>query len=220
MQAAPLPENEAQRLQTLRLYEVLDSEPERAFDDITRASAQIFGTPICLITLVDEDRQWFKSSYGLDAEQTGRDEAFCAHAILDDETFVVEDARFDYRFTDNPLVTGEPGIRFYAGAPLTVADSSRLGTLCIIDSTPRAIDPERLEVLEVLRDAVVANLELRRLAKQPQAEREMLSLCAWCSRVRDTGTQDWLHPDEYLQRYNEVSHSICESCRDRMMKSN
>ena len=218
MQAAPLPDNEAQRLQTLRLYEVLDSEPEQAFDDITAASAQIFGTPICLITLVDESRQWFKSSYGLDAKQTGRDVAFCAHAILGDEPFVVEDARIDPRFTDNPLVTGEPGIRFYAGAPLTVADNSRLGTLCVIDSTPRALDPERLQVLEVLRDAVVANLELRRLAARPAAEHEMLSLCAWCTRVRDMQEQDWVYADEYLQRHNEVSHSICESCRDKMMK--
>ena len=219
MQVAPLPDNEAQRLQTLRLYDVLDSEPEQAFDDITAASAQIFGTPICLITLVDENRQWFKSSYGLDAEQTGRDVAFCAHAILGDDTFVIEDARFDRRFTDNPLVTGEPGIRFYAGAPLTVADNARLGTLCVIDSTPRAIDAERLKILEVLRDAVVTHLELRRLASRPAAEREMLSLCAWCSRVRDTRAKDWAHPGEYLQRHNEVSHSICETCRDKIMKS-
>lgn len=218
MQAAPLPDNEAQRLQTLRLYEILDSEPEPVFDDITTASAQIFGTPICLITLVDEGRQWFKSSYGLDVEQTDRDVAFCAHAILDDETFVVEDAQFDHRFSDNPLVTGEPGIRFYAGAPLAVAGNSRLGTLCVIDSTPRSIDPERLKILEVLRDAVVANLELRRLARRPTAEREMLSLCAWCTRVRDTRAQDWVYPDEFLQRHNDVSHSICESCRDKMMK--
>lgn len=218
MQAAPLPDNESQRLQTLRLYEVLDSEPEQAFDDITAASARIFGTPICLITLVDEDRQWFKSSYGLEAEQTDRDVAFCAHAILTDDTFVVEDAQFDHRFSDNPLVTSEPNIRFYAGAPLTVADDSRLGTLCVIDSTPRSIDAERLQILEVLRDAVVANLELRRLARRPDAEPDMLSLCAWCTRVRDTREQDWVYPDEFLQRHNDVSHSICESCRDKMMK--
>ena len=220
MHTAPLPENEAQRLQTLRLYEVLDSEPEQVFDDITAASAKIFSTPICLITLVDENRQWFKSSVGLDANETPRDVAFCAHAILGDETFVVEDAHFDHRFTDNPLVTGEPGIRFYAGAPLTVADNSRLGTLCVIDSTPRAIDPDRLQILEVMRDAVVANLELRRLARRPAAERDMLSLCAWCSRVRDTQEHDWVHPDQYLQRHNDISHSICETCRDRMMTKN
>lgn len=220
MQAAPLPENEAQRLQTLRLYEVLDSEPEPVFDDITAASSQIFGTPICLITLVDEDRQWFKSSYGLDIDATGRDVAFCAHAILSDEPLVVEDARSDARFADNPLVKGEPHIRFYAGAPLTVADQSRLGTLCVIDSAPRAIDPEQLKILEVLRDAVVANLELRRLAARPAAELELLSLCAWCTRVRDTREHDWVYAGEYLERHNEVSHSICESCRDKMMKGN
>ena len=219
MQAAPLPENEAQRLQTLRLYEVLDSEPEQVFDDITEASARIFETPICLVSFVDEKRQWFKSSVGLDVNETGRDIAFCSHAILGDETFVVEDAKYDHRFADNPLVEGDPKIRFYAGAPLTAADDSKLGTLCIIDTTPRAIDPDRLQILSVLRDAVVANLELRRLARQANKPQELIAVCAWCNRIRDAESQRWLHPDEYLQSRNEVTHSICEKCRDKVMTS-
>lgn len=218
MQVAPLPENEAQRLQTLRLFDVLDSEPERAFDDITAVSTSIFETPICLITLVDENRQWFKSAHGLDIDETERDVAFCSHAIHSDETFVVEDARFDFRFSDNPLVEDEPRIRFYAGAPLTVAEDIRIGTLCVIDTTPRSIDPERLHVLEVLRDAVVANLELRRLAKQAESRRELISLCAWCRRVRDDGDESWLHADEYLKQHNELTHSICETCSEKMMR--
>ncbi len=217
MQAAPLPENEAQRLQTLRLYEVLDSEPEKVFDDITEASARIFETPICLVSFVDEERQWFKSAVGVNVKETERDIAFCAHAILGDETFVVEDARFDHRFADNPLVEHGPGIRFYAGAPLTAANDSKLGTLCIIDTTPRVIEPERLQILSVLRDAVVANLELRRLARQSRKHPEMIAVCAWCNRVRDAEAERWLHPDEYLRSRSEVTHSICEKCRDKVM---
>ncbi len=217
MQAAPLPDNEAQRLQTLRLYDVLDSEPEKVFDDITEASARIFDTPICLVSFVDEERQWFKSSVGLDVKETERDIAFCAHAILSDDTFVVEDARSDHRFSDNPLVEGAPKIRFYAGAPLTAADDSALGTLCIIDTTPRAIDPERLQILSVLRDAVVANLELRRLTRQAKEHQEMIAVCAWCNRVRDAEAERWLHADEYIRNRSEITHSICEKCRDKVM---
>ena len=218
MQAAPLPENEAQRLQTLRLYDVLDSEPEKVFDDLTEAAAKIFDTPICLVSLVDENRQWFKSAYGVDVHETERDIAFCAHAILSDEIFVVEDARFDHRFSDNPLVEDGPKIRFYAGAPLTTANDSRLGTLCIIDTTPRAIAPERLQILSALRDAVISHLELRRLARLPRTNPEMIALCAWCNRIRETEDDQWLEPDEYLRRTSEVTHSICERCRDKMLK--
>ncbi len=216
MQAAPLPENEAQRLQTLRLYEVLDSEPEKVFDDITEASARIFDTPICLVSLVDENRQWFKSAFGLDACETERDIAFCSHAILDDETFVVEDARFDYRFADNPLVESDPHIRFYAGAPLQTADGSRLGTLCIIDRTPRAINAERLQILGVLRDAVVSHLELRRLARQ--ADNDLIAVCAWCNRIRADDGKHWIELDEYLKQNGDVTHSICEDCRNKVMQ--
>ena len=217
MQAAPLPENEAQRLQTLRLYDIMDSEPEKVFDDLTEASAKIFDTPICLVSLVDEHRQWFKSVYGLDATETERDIAFCAHAILSEETFVVEDALFDHRFSDNPLVADGPRIRFYAGAPLTTADDSRLGTLCIIDTTPRAIEPERLKILGVLRDAVASHLELRRLARLSRKNPELLAVCAWCNSIRDAEDERWLEPDEYLKRHYEVTHSICENCRDKLL---
>ena len=164
---APLPDNETQRLAILREYNVLDSMPEQAFDDLTLLAAQICQTPITLISLIDEDRQWFKSRVGLNAAETSRDAAFCAHAILNpDEVLEVPDAQLDPRFADNPLVTGDPHIRFYAGAPLVTADGLALGTLCVIDRVPRKLSAEQTAALQALSRTVVARLELRRTAQQ------------------------------------------------------
>lgn len=162
---AELPANETQRLAALRRYDILDTGAEQAYDDLTLLAAHIAGMPIALITLVDEHRQWFKSKIGLDAPETPRDVAFCAHAILEPETtMVVPDAKRDARFADNPLVTGAPGIRFYAGTPLLTPDRQALGTLCVIDSKPREMDAGRITALEALSRQVVAQLELRRHA--------------------------------------------------------
>lgn len=133
----PIPQNDTARIDALNAYDVLDTPKEMSFDALTRLAARIFGVPIALVSLVDEDRQWFKSAHGLDAEQTPRDQAFCTYAVMDDEPLIVHDATQDERFKDNPLVTGEPGIRFYAGAPLVTPDSYRIGTFCIIDTKPR-----------------------------------------------------------------------------------
>lgn len=163
MKSAPKPPNEQARLTALRDFEILDTLPEAAYDDITRIAAEICGTPIALVSLVDENRQWFKSRYGLKTEQTSRDAAFCAHAILEpDSLLVIEDAARDPRFADNPLVTGEPGIRFYAGAPLVTADGHALGTLCVVDRVPRRLDDGQRQTLKALARQVVAQMELRR----------------------------------------------------------
>jgi len=158
-----IPPDEAQRLQVLRDLLVLDTEPEEQFDAITAFCATAFRVPIALVSLIDSDRQWFKSRTGLDACETGRDISFCGHAILQDEPLIVPDALADPRFSDNPLVTGDPKIRFYAGMPLRLNSGYRIGTLCLIDRKPRRLEPEELGLLRDLARLVVRELEVRPL---------------------------------------------------------
>jgi signal transduction histidine kinase len=177
MRSPTAPADELARLQTLRRYDILDSEAEQAFDDLTALAASICGTPISLISLVDADRQWFKSRVGLDLEETPRDISFCGHAILADDLFVVGDTAEDERFADNPLVRGEPEIRFYAGTPLVTADGHALGALCVMDRLPRELAETQLDALEALGRQTVALLEERRaqaLLRQEVALVELL----------------------------------------------
>ena len=159
----PIPANEEQRLRSLHGLQILDTLPEEGFDDLTTLAGQIVGVPIALISLVDRDRQWFKSKVGLDIDQTSRSVSFCAHAILGDTIFEVEDATKDTRFSGNPLVTGHPGIRFYAGMPLTSPEGANVGTLCTIDRVPRKLDEGQRRGLKIIARQVMAQIELRRL---------------------------------------------------------
>ena len=169
---ARLPRNETQRLKVLWQYDVLDTVPEAAFDDLTDLAAHICAAPIALISLVDEQRQWFKSRVGISAKETSRDISFCAHAILGNGLFVVADATLDPRFRDNPIVTGRQKVRFYAGVPLKSPDGYALGTLCVLDQKPRQLRPEQKRALLVLARHVEAQLELRRHARQLAEARE------------------------------------------------
>ncbi|MEO7275929.1 MAG: ATP-binding protein [Vicinamibacterales bacterium] len=176
--------SETERLESLHRYRILDTEPEQAFDDLTLLASYVCGTPIALITLVDADRQWFKSKIGLSASETSRSVSFCAHAIQQTGLYIVPDATHDEKFRENPFVTGDPNIRFYAGAPLITPDGQALGTLCVIDRVPRTLTPAQIDALEALRRQVQAQLELRvnllelekALAQRDRAETEQRAL--------------------------------------------
>ncbi|HYG05827.1 MAG TPA: GAF domain-containing protein, partial [Stenotrophomonas sp.] len=159
------PKDEAARLEALRRYQLLDTPPEQAFDDLVQIATALCGTQMGAVTLVDQDRQWFKARKGVDATETPREVAFCAHAILTpDQVFSVEDAERDPRFVGNPLVTGDPHVRFYAGAPLLDKSGHALGTLCVFDDTPASLNEEQRQALEALSRQASHLLELRRVA--------------------------------------------------------
>jgi len=169
MKSAPLPENENERLALLNELDILDTLEEQSYDDLTKVAAVICDSPIALISLIDEERQWFKSHHGLDARETPRSEAFCSHAILQDSIFQIPDSAQDDRFHDNPLATGAPHVKFYAGTPLKLRDNLRVGTLCVIDSKAKNLSEAQLEALSALGRQVEAQLELRLKIKELKA---------------------------------------------------
>jgi GAF domain-containing protein len=158
----PIPHNEPERIASLRSFKILDTPPEEAFDELTQLAALICQAPIAMISLVDSERQWFKAKVGTAATGTPREIAFCAHAIMEEDLFIVDDATADTRFANNPMVTSDPKIRFYAGAPLLTADRFALGTLCVVDRVPRKLDENQKRALRLLGRQVIKLLELRR----------------------------------------------------------
>ena len=160
MKAKKIPANETDRINVLKKYQILDTSEESSYNDLAKLASQICQTPISLVTLVDTDRQWFKAKVGLNVSETSREVSFCAHAINENELFVVEDAMEDERFLDNPLVTSDPNIRFYAGMPLVNPKGYRLGTLCVIDTNPRKLDEHQLFALKTLGKNVMGQMEL------------------------------------------------------------
>lgn len=220
MADAPLPLHEAERLAVLREFAILDSAPEQAYDDVVLLASTICAVPIALITFVDEERQWFKARVGLEAQSTPREHAFCAHALVHAEPLIVPDALMDARFADNPLVTGAPGIRFYAGSPLATPSGHNLGTLCVIDTVPRVLTSEQLGALQALSRVVVEQLALRRTSAGLAAALTrvrtlsgLLPICAYCKRVRDDRNY-WLEVEAYIRAHApvEFSHGVCPRC--------
>lgn len=167
------PADEAARQATLDAYRILDTPREAAYDDLVEIAAAICDVPMAVVTLIDRDRQWFKAAHGLEGSETSRDVAFCAHAILDPrETTVVRDAREDARFSNNPLVTGAPSIRFYAGAPLLAANGQPLGTVCVVDNQPRELAPAQRRALEALSRQASRLMELHRVSRELRLQLE------------------------------------------------
>ena len=202
MISAQIPDNEVQRLAQLQRYDILDTLPEQAYDDLLMIAAGICGTSMGSVSLVDSDRQWFKSQLGLPVSETPRDVAFCAHAILrPQEVLVVPDALDDERFHDNPLVTGAPNIRFYAGAPLISSSGNAVGTLCVMDNAPRQLDAAQIEAMARLSRQVVALLELRQAYKELARH---LSEREWYERQLDQYQQALIEENAQLAQQSQT----------------
>ena len=219
----PIPSSEASRVEALRQYQLLDTGPEKVFDDITKLASFICQTPIALMTLVDSERQWFKSKLGLAVSQTPREQAFCAHTVFCGELFVVADAAIDVRFATNPLVTSDPQIRFYAGVPLLTPEGHGLGSLCVIDNVPRQLTVEQTDALGALARMIVVELELRRVSSDLAAAvtsiktlSGMLPICAFCKGIRNDAGY-WQEIETYIDTHTEaaLTHGICPNCAQK-----
>ena len=216
----PTPLNESERLSALRAYRILDTGPEQAYDDLVQIASMICDAPMATITLIDSDRQWFKARIGLESSETPRNEAICAHAILEPKLFIVPDTLLDARFAALPGVTGAPHVRYYAGAPLITSTGESLGTICVFDSVPRTLSEAQQTALMALSRLVVRQFELRKsaaeLADALDRVRQLdglLPICAHCKRIREDGDY-WSEVEAYLRKHApvEFSHGICPAC--------
>ncbi|MGY4385954.1 signal transduction histidine kinase [Pedobacter sp. UYP24] len=213
MASFPIPENENDRLKALASYQIMDTLPETDLDELTQLASEICQTPVALVSLLDDQRQWFKSYVGVDAKETPKDQAFCSHAILNpQETMVITDARTDKRFSSNPLVTGDPNIVFYAGVPLVNNEGFALGTLCVIDRMPRHLTEGQIKALNILAKQVLTKLELRR--KMVELEKANLILKENNAFIRDfalTAAHDIKNPLSSMLMTSQLLRSALEN---------
>lgn len=223
----PKPANESERLAALYEYSILDTAAEQTFDDLAALAAHICEVPMATITLVDKDRQWFKAKLGIDKTETPRDYAFCAHTILGAEPLIVQDATQDSRFSQSPLVSHEPGVRFYAGFPLQTGDGLALGALCALDRKPKLLTEAQQKAMVALARQVMTLMNLRRVSARLAAALDevhtlegLLPVCAWCRRVRDDKGY-WESFENYLHSRTaaEFTHGICPECAEHVKAS-
>lgn len=221
---APLPKNELSRIEALRSYRILDTLPEPAYDDITILASHICQTPIAVVSFVDSKRQWFKSSTGLEISETPRETAFCAHAILEHDLFIIPDTLEDKRFADNPMVTGGPQIRFYAAAPLVTAKGEALGTICVIDNVPRTLNEEQQALLHSLSRQIMVQLELRMHILEQDRQQQLLHQYQEKLKTTNTKLQEAILQDDvtgfnntrFLHQYLDY-YLLPEHFQDRVL---
>ncbi len=213
-------QQEKSRIEALRQYRILDTDREQEFDDLIELAATICQVPMATITLVEENRQWFKASIGMECRETPRDISFCTHTILGQEPMIIRDARQDTRFANSPLVRNQPGIRFYAGFPLLTQEKQALGALCAIDREPRELTSAQISAMKALSRHVMALMDSRRVSahlatalQEVRTLHGLLPICAWCRRVRDDKGY-WGEVESYLARRVGVdfTHGICPEC--------
>jgi len=216
MVGAPIPADDAARVESLRNLRILDTPPEERFDRLTRLARRLFEVPVALVSFVDKDRQWFKAGLGLDIRETSRELSFCAHAILGDEIMVVPDAALDERFSDNPLVTGDPKIRFYAGRPVKAPNGAKLGTLCIMDDQPRQLSQEDARLLDDLASLleeefrtlqITTTDELTGLTNRRGFRAIAFHTLALCRRLKRPATLVVLDLDEFKAINDSLGHA-------------
>ena len=216
-------QEEEKRLKALAEYRILGTQPESCYDDITKMASFTCDVPISLMTLVDKNRQWFKSKVGLEINETKRDWSFCTHAIKENNPLIINDAYLDERFINNPLVTGDPKIRFYAGFPLKTSEGDKLGTLCVIDRKPGNLTSKQYNIMQLLSNQIVSFLELRKRSlnlldalSNLHNQEGILSVCSYCREVKNQ-EGDWMHLEKYLSKISDIrfSHGVCDSCMEK-----